>query len=773
MRIALVSPYSWTYPGGVTRHIEALAEQYLAAGHDVRVLSPVDPDDRLATRMHRGARPGARELPEWLVPLGRTVGFPSNGAVSNVSYGPSAVSLLRRELRSGGFDVVHLHEPVALAVCWDALCSTDAPLVGTFHCYSESVISNNFANLLGARRRLNRLHVRIAVSQAAAWTGRRFYGGSYRIVPNGVDVAPTPIVRGPRADGDPLRIAFVGQSVERKGLPVLLRAFEALREHLPVRLDVVGVGPEEIAPLMLDDHDVFALGKCSDADKRRVLEQADMLCAPSLGGESFGMVLTEAFAAGTPVVASDIAGYRDVVSDGIDGVLVARGDATALAEVLRDLALDHGRRDALAAAATRSAQRYAWPRVAAEVLDAYGDAIAMKAPAGWRAMVRLGITPADGVRVPAARLPTLEPPLALSAGAPRPGARLMRRCAVAVASLFAALLAAFALQRIGVQRIGEALLAATPTWVLLGLGLMCFSMVLRGVAWHAILRAALPRAHVRLSDALQGTFIGVLMSATLPARLGEPARAFVVARRIGNARLHVPVVLGTIVSQTLLNVLALIVLGVTMFATVDLFTHQTALLVVAIAPLAIVFLMLAAPALLRSGKPSRFRRVATFVTQARSALVQVRDGLRVFSRPRLGGTAALGQLSAWAVQWLSCYVLLVALGLDGRAGLGAAAAVLFAVNVTAVLPATPSNLGIFQAACVAVLTAYGVGAADALAYGIILQAVEIATAIAMGAPALLKEGLSWREVRLRAMHASPVELAPIQGFGRAGAQETA
>jgi len=775
MRIALVSPYSWTYPGGVTRHIEALAEQYLAAGHDVRVLSPVDPDDRLATRMHRGARPGGCELPEWLIPLGRTLGFPSNGAVSNVAYTPGGVSILRRELRGGGFDVVHLHEPVAPAPCWDTLCAVDVPLVGTFHCYSENAISNNVANLMGARRRLNRLHVRIAVSEAAAWTGRRFFGGSYRIIPNGVDVPAAPVARraiGPLSEDEPLRIAFIGQSVERKGLPVLLRAFEALREHLPVQLHVVGVTPEEIAPLMLDARDVFALGKCSDADKRRVLENADMLCAPSLGGESFGMVLTEAFAAGTPVVASDIAGYRDVVSDGVDGVLVPRGDATALAEVLRDLALDGDRRAALAAAAARSAQRYAWPRVAGEVLDAYADAIAMPAPEGSRALVRLGLTPADGVRVPAVRLPTLEPlPETGGGAAPRPGARLARRAAVGVAGLLAALLAVFAAQRIGIDRVGDAMLAATPVWVLLGLGLMCFSMMLRGVAWHAILRAALPRA--RLVDALQGTFIGVLMSATLPARLGEPARAFVVARRIGNARLHVPVVLGTIVSQTLLNVLALIVLGVVMFSTVDLFTHQTGLLVVAIAPLAIVVVMLGAPALLRSGKPSRFRRVASFVTQARGALVQVRDGLRVFQRPRLGATAALFQLSAWAVQWLSCFVLLVALGLDDRAGLGAAAAVLFAVNVTAVLPATPSNLGVFQAACVAVLTAYGVGAADALAYGIILQAVEIATAIAMGTPALVKEGLSWREVRLRAMHASPVELAPVQGFGPASARETA
>jgi phosphatidylinositol alpha-mannosyltransferase len=773
MRIALLSPYSWTYPGGVTQHIEALAEQYLAEGHDVRVLSPVDPDDRFAARMHRGARPAARELPEYLVSLGRTVGFPSNGAVSNVAYTANGVSRMRQELRGGRFDVVHLHEPVALALCWDALLSVDLPLVGTFHCYSENPFSNNFANMLGARRRLNRLHVRIAVSEAAAWTGRRFYGGSYRIIPNGVDVPALLAPRAPRPDGDPLRIAFIGQSVERKGLPVLLRAFEALREHLPVQLDVVGVGTDEIAPMMIDDRDVVAHGKCSDADKQRVLGGADLLCAPSLGGESFGMVLTEAFAAGTPVVASDIAGYRDVVRDGVDGVLFARGDATALAEVLRDLALDGARREALAVAAADSAQRYAWPRVAASVLDAYRDAIEMPAVEGSRALVRLTGAPADGVRVPAERLPTLEPLPEIADGSRSPAARLVRRAGVGLAGLLAVTLALFGLHRIGVQRIADALLAATPTWVLVALGLMCGSMVLRGVAWHAILRAALPRPRVRLVDALQGTFIGVLMSATLPARLGEPARAFVVARRIGNARLHLPVVLGTIVSQTLLNVLALVVLGITMFSTVDFFTHHTALLAVAIAPLAIVVVMLAAPALLRSGKPSRFRRVATFVTQARGALVQVRAGLRVFSRPRLGGTAALFQLSAWVVQWLSCYVLLVALGLDHTAGLGAAAAVLFAVNVTAVLPATPSNLGVFQAACVAVLTAYGVGAADALAYGIILQAVEIATAIVMGTPALVKEGLSWREVRLRAMHASPVELQPVQGFGRSGARETA
>jgi phosphatidylinositol alpha-mannosyltransferase len=171
--------------------------------------------------------------------------------------------------------------------------------------------------------------------------------------------------------------------------------------------------------------------------------------------------------------------------------------------------------------------------------------------------------------------------------------------------------------------------------------------------------------------------------------------------------------------------------------------------------------VIAAPALLRSGVTSRFSRVQALLRQARNAMEQVRDGLRVFREPKLGVQATLLQLSAWGIQWLSCYVLLVALGLDSQAGIGAAAAVLFAVNVTAVLPATPSNLGVFQAACVAILTgAYHVSSADALGYGIILQAVEIATAIIMGTPALLKEGLSWRDVRLRAMNSAPVQLAP-------------
>jgi phosphatidylinositol alpha-mannosyltransferase len=219
-------------------------------------------------------------------------------------------------------------------------------------------------------------------------------------------------------------------------------------------------------------------------------------------------------------------------------------------------------------------------------------------------------------------------------------------------------------------------------------------------------------------------------------------------------------VLGTIVSQALLNIFALLVLGVVTFSSLRLFHgHRDVLLVAAIAPLVLLAIVLIAPPLLSAGRHSRFAKLRELTGQARGALARVRSGLAVFRQPRLGGTALVAQLAAWALQWLSCYVLLMAFGLGDTAGAGAAAAVLFAVNVTAVLPVTPSNLGVFQWACVVVLSVgYGVSKADALGYGIILQAVEIATAVLMGTPALLKEGLSWRDVRLRALQTAPVKL---------------
>jgi phosphatidylinositol alpha-mannosyltransferase len=707
-------------------------------------------------------------MPDYLIPLGRTVGVPSNGAVSNLSVFPEAVATLGRELRSGNYDVIHVHEPNAPAVSWFATEASPVPLVGTFHCYSTAGLVNRAAGGIGARRIYNKLHVRIAVSEAARWTAERFYGGRYRIVPNGVDLAAARPAHGHSEDGA-LEILFVGRAEARKGLPVLLRAFEALRTAgVHARLTVAGAEQEEVDPLLLDREGVHVAGRVTEEEKWRLLGRADLLCAPSLGGESFGMVLTEAFASHTPVVASDIAGYRDVVRDGVDGMLVPAADPTQLGEVLRTLALDPERRARMADAARERAGRFAWPQVASEVLEAYEDAREAAAPQPARPRAaRLGLVPADGgPPAPPRHLPSLEP-AAPDTKRRSTARKVARRVVVLGAGVAGIGLAALALQHLGLESIGRAVVAATPVWVLVAFALMCISMLIRAEAWNAIVRAALPGTTVRRSDTARATMVGVLMSATLPARLGEPSRALILARRLGRVRDRFPVVLGTLVSQTLLNILALAVLGSIMFATVGIFRGgEDSLVVATIAPLVAIALLLGAPALLRRGKPSRFVRVQQAAAIARSAMEQVRSGLAVFRQPKLGAWATTAQLSAWAVQWLSCYVLLVALGLDDRAGIGAAAAVLFAVNVTAALPATPSNLGVFQAACVVVLSAYGVGKTDALAYGIILQAVEIATALAMGMPALVREGMSWKDLRLRALHSTPVELAAVSRRGR-------
>ncbi|HXB65170.1 MAG TPA: lysylphosphatidylglycerol synthase domain-containing protein [Solirubrobacteraceae bacterium] len=794
VRIALVSPYSWSYPGGVTRHIEALADELDADGHHTRILAPFDPDDALARIMHRGARPQSMALPERVVALGRSTGFDANGAVSNLAATPDSLVRLARELREGEYDLVHVHEPIVPLVGWYvAGCAGELPLVGTFHAFSENAFTNGIGVALGARRRVNRLHARIAVSEAAAWTARRFFGGRYRIVPNGVRLAAREEeIRGRHAaalasdpagcegigngeEGEGLRILFVGQAVERKGLPVLLQAFEALREHVPATLTLVGASPEEVAPLLLDPRGVRALGKVDDAEKAAQLRRADVLCAPSLGGESFGMVLTEAFAAGTPVVASDIAGYRDVARDGREGLLTPRGDPRALAEALRALALDPARRAQMAAAARERAERFAWPRVAAEVQEVYEQALAVGrvSTRAERLALRCGLAPADLLpRVPPQRLPSREPVLAASPL--RRALSAARRAALATISLAALALALVALWRIGVERVLASLVASSPGLIAAGIGMMCLAMVVRGLAWHAILRAAPTWRPARRRDALQGTFIGVLMSSTLPARLGEPSRALIVARRLGRPRETLPVVLGTMVSQTLLNLLALMLLGAAMLAGAPILHGPDGpLAAAALIPLGALVFVLLAPVLLPRAEISRPARLHSLALELSRALHRIREGGRVFRQPRSAALATAAQLCAWALQCGACWLLLMALGLDHRVGIAGAAGVLFAVNVTAAVPATPANVGVFQAACVAVLAgAYHVSVPDAVAYGIVLQAVELATAAIMGMPALVNEGMSWRELRLRTLHATPVRLAPLPERAKRG-QRTA
>ena len=770
MRIALVCPYSWTLPGGVTRHVDDLSRALVARGHDVRILAPVDPDDRITRTVHR-RRPEPVEIPDHLIALGRTVALPANGAVSNLTLSPRAVAKMRAELRAGRFDVVHVHEPIAPAIGWDACNFEGAPVVGTFHVYSSKWLPNAVATVLGARRLFNKLNARVAVSEAAAWTGERYFGGSYEVIPNGVDTNAAP--RGPKPGADHLRILFVGREEERKGLPVLLSAFAGLREHVPARLAIAGARPDVVRPLLPmgdEDHGVDLLGRIDDGELWRRLHQADVLCAPSLGGESFGMVLIEAFAAGTPVVASDIAGYRQVVTHGRDGVLVPHGRPLELAEGLRSLWLDPAGREAMAAAARARAADFAWPRIAARTEETYERVVSapVAGTAASRAAVRIGLRAADlGPRRPPRRLPSLEPaPVEVRSPRARLGSAL-RRGALAASAITGFLLALLALRRVGAENVFGMLVRSSPVWVLVALGLFSTSMVLRAVSWYAIVRAALPQYRVKRRVVLSGTLIGVLMSATLPARLGEPSRALIVARRIGRIRETLPVLVGTLVSQTFLNILALALLGVLVASSSDLFKdHEGALALVSAIPVVLILAVLAGPTILgadgRVG--SRNGGVARLLRAVAGALVRLRKGLLVFRRPRYAAWATSAQIAAWGLQLLGAFALLLALDLDSRAGIGAAAAVLFAVNVTAVLPATPSNVGVFQLAVITVLSGvYGVPTAAALGYGIILQAVELVTAVVFGLPALIGEGLSWRDVRTRALAASPVQLSPREG----------
>lgn len=760
MRIGLVSPYSWSFQGGVNRHVEALAEEFLGRGHDVRVLAPVDPPGAISRATHKAAAPEL-DLPDYLTPLGRTVGFGANGSVSNSSILPySGYVMPRRAVRAEEFDVLHVHEPLAPLVGWNAVLAARTPVVGTFHAYSTKPFPNYAASAMGARRMFNRLSARIAVSEAAAWTGMRWFGGEYTIIPNGVDVDAPPT--GLTEPGEELQILFVGRPEERKGLPILLSAFNALVEHVPSKLTVIGAEKEDVTRWLTDPElmgSIDVRGRVSEEELWAELHAADVLCAPSLSGESFGMVLTEAFAAGTPVIASGIAGYSDVVTDGVDGLLVPPGDPQRLAEELQRVAHEPQRLAAMGAAARHSAKRYAWPRIADQVTTVYERALAIPAPVGAaaRAAHWAGLRPADGNRpIPPQKLPSLDPaPVAER----KRGRRLARRAGFGLATVLGAFLTWEALKRIGLDEVGKSIVESDFSWVVVGFALMSISMFFRAASWYWITRAALPDRPVRRRDVTSATMIGVLMSATLPARLGEPARALALSRRTGRMRETFPVLLGTLVSQTLLNLVALALLGVIIVSTTSLFHSGTEhLFLFSLVPLILLVVVLVAPFVMRQTGNGRLARIGA---AAHRAMVQVRAGLKIFRDPREGTAAAAAQLGAWAIQLSACWALLYAFGLDSQAGIGAAAAVLFAVNVTAVVPATPSNIGVFQLAVISVLhTGFGVSTADALAYGVILQGVEIATAVTLGLPALVREGLTWSDLRVQALSTAPVHLDP-------------
>ncbi|GAA3041731.1 glycosyltransferase family 4 protein [Actinokineospora globicatena] len=366
MRIGIVCPYSLDVPGGVQAHVLDLARALRGLGHEVDVLAPADEDT---------------PLPDFVRPAGRAVGIPYNGSVARLSFGPVSYARVRRWVREHDFDVLHLHEPTAPSLSMLAMMIATGPIVATFHTSTpRSRTLSAFQSVL--RPFLEKITARIAVSALARRVQVEHLGGDAVEIPNGVDVGffrdAQPLPDYPRAGGT---VGFVGRYDEsRKGMPVLLDALNLLVDELPeLRLVVVGRGDEAdlrraAGPRLADRIDL--LGQVDDADKARMLSSVDVYCAPNLGGESFGIILTEAMAAGAAVVASDLDAFRRVLDDGRAGVLTPVGEPEGLAAGLRSVLADRSLRDTLVLEGERRVACYDWSVVAAQVLRVYDQAIA-------------------------------------------------------------------------------------------------------------------------------------------------------------------------------------------------------------------------------------------------------------------------------------------------------------------------------------------------------------------------------------------------------------
>jgi phosphatidylinositol alpha-mannosyltransferase len=378
VRVCLVSPYSWSFPGGVLEHVDALADHLERRGHQVRVIAPNDPLD-LRTRFLHPKLGRHGPLPERVTPVGRSVPLPANGSLANLAFSPRVWRVVRQAIRRQMPHVVHVHEPMAPLVSWAAMAAAEAleiPAVGTFHaCYPDGGAHYRafqlIKGLLDPSDRVGKvLRARVAVSPAAAKTAHRYFPGHYRIIPNGVDTGRFKPL--PSLAHDPCEVLFVGRPVARKGLPVLLRAFpEVLRKIPEARLVIVGSHRRDVRLPKGLLSSVEVRGVVDEAGLVAAMRRASVLCAPSTGAESFGVVLIEGLAAGLPVVASDIPGYRAVISDRENGLLVPPGDPSALADALVALLRDAPLRGRLSRAGLAAARRYEWERVAGEIEEVY------------------------------------------------------------------------------------------------------------------------------------------------------------------------------------------------------------------------------------------------------------------------------------------------------------------------------------------------------------------------------------------------------------------
>lgn len=390
MRIGLVSPYSFDVPGGVQFHIRDLAEYLLRAGHEVSVLAPADE---------------GTELPDHVVPAGRAVPIRYNGSTARLLFGPVAAAKVSRWLDEGDFDVVHLHEPLAPSLSVLALWASAVPVVATFH--TSNVRSRALqATFPLLRPSIEKIHGRIAVSEDARRTVITHIGGDAVIIPNGVDTAAfARAERDPRWTGEPGRptLVFLGRIDEpRKGLPVLVEAMPRILDAVPdARLLVVGPGGADAARARLPErvaHATELLGALSDEDKASALASADLYIAPHTGGESFGIVLVEAMAAGAPVLASDLAAFQRVLDGGrtgMAGATFANERPEDLADRAIELLRDPARLATLAHRGRERARVFDWQVVAEEILAVYETVV--DANVGGHSVTRLRPGPRRGL----------------------------------------------------------------------------------------------------------------------------------------------------------------------------------------------------------------------------------------------------------------------------------------------------------------------------------------------------------------------------------------
>jgi phosphatidylinositol alpha-mannosyltransferase len=367
VKIGIVVPYSWSFWGAVVEHAELQSAALRELGHDVRTIMGNDPPGQFTRVLHpRHGRHG--DPPPDVIPIGRSVIVPANGSLPNIILSPRSFFRIREALRRERFDVLHLHEPMTPIPCIAALALWEGPTAATFHASGElgwMKIANPVWGFLAER-----IDRRIAVSEMAAQSAARYLGGEYEIVPNGVLIPP-------QADpgGRSQRIVFAGRHETRKGLHVLFEAWPEIRRRTGAELRVIGADPLRVRLLMTrlrtPEDGIEVLGFLDQDRFTEELLAAKALVAPSLGGESFGMVLTRAFACATPVVASDISGYRDVMTPET-AVSFPAGDGAALADAVESLLADEPRRAAMGAAARRLAlERYSWHAIADRLVDVY------------------------------------------------------------------------------------------------------------------------------------------------------------------------------------------------------------------------------------------------------------------------------------------------------------------------------------------------------------------------------------------------------------------